>query len=211
MITIMYAADGVGLAAPQVNLSRKLFVYNPTGDPKRPQLERIVVNPKIVEYSKAVAVEEEACLSSRSGKCAGLVSRSKEIMVEYQTEKGGKVRKKLKDFEARVFQHEYDHVMGILHFDRLCPEDRTKIQPTLDLLIQTHNTSENGDAVLKPDETRYKALQPAPLPRRGWMPPLADAVAVGMKAASAKQRKKNAKKKSAKGGGGGFGGGFGKK
>ena len=58
MITIMYAADGVGLAAPQVNLSRKLFVYNPTGDPKRPQLERIVVNPKIVEYSKAVAVEE---------------------------------------------------------------------------------------------------------------------------------------------------------
>jgi len=201
MNTIMYAADGVGLAAPQIGLSIRLFVYNPTGDPNRLDSERIVVNPKILEYSSQVDVGEEGCLSSRSGCCAGLVCRSKEIMVEYQNETGSKIRKKLKDFEARVFQHEYDHVEGILHFDRLCPEDRMNIQPQLDELIKDHDSKQNGVAVLVPDKERYTNLKPVPLPRRGWMPPIAEATAISIKAAA-----KN-KKKSGKAGGGGFGGG----
>jgi len=201
MNTIMYAADGVGLAAPQIGLSIRLFVYNPTGDPNRLDSERIVVNPKILEYSSQVDIGEEGCLSSRSGCCAGLVCRSKEIMVEYQNETGSKIRKKLKDFEARVFQHEYDHVEGILHFDRLCPEDRMNIQPQLDELIKDHDSKQNGVAVLVPDKERYTNLKPVPLPRRGWMPPIAEATAISIKAAA-----KN-KKKSGKAGGGGFGGG----
>jgi len=203
MNTIMYAADGVGLAAPQIGLAVRLFVYNPTGDPTRLDSERIVVNPRILEYSSQVDIDEEGCLSSRSGCCAGLVCRSKEIMVEYQNETGSKIRKKLIDFEARVFQHEYDHVEGILHFDRLCPEDRMKIQPQLDELIEEHDSKQNGIAVLVPDKERYTNLKPIPLPRRGWMPPIAEAAAISMKAAA---KKKN-KKKSGKGGGGGFGGG----
>jgi len=204
MNTIMYAADGVGLAAPQIGLSIRLFVYNPTGDPSRPDSERIVVNPKILEYSSKVDIDEEGCLSSRSGCCAGLVCRSKEIMVEYQNETGSKIRKKLTDFEARVFQHEYDHVEGILHFDRLCPEDRMEIQPKLDELIEDHDPILNGVAVLVPDKERYTNLKPVPLPRRGWMPPIAEAAAISMKAAA---KKKNKKRSGKAGGGGGFGGG----
>ena len=117
MISIMYQARGVGLAAPQVGIGKQLFVYNPTGKPEDKNFERVVCNPIIKEYSKETDVEEEGCLSSLSDGCAGCVCRACSIMVEYQNELGQKTMRRLKGFEARVFQHEYDHINGILHFD----------------------------------------------------------------------------------------------
>lgn len=160
MITIMYQADGVGLAAPQVNISKRLFVYNYLGDPKKSNLERIVCNPTILEYSKETDVEEEGCLSSRSGCCAGIVRRSKSIFVEYTGVTGQKTRRRLKGFEARVFQHEYDHVQGILHLDRFSEECRLKIQPELDKMVCVYKKS---DGILEIAKSVRESLQPPTL------------------------------------------------
>ena len=70
MLSIMYEAKGVGLAAPQIGLNENLFVYNPS-DSK--SMQRVVCNPKITKYSEEVVVEEEGCLSLRSDECSGQV------------------------------------------------------------------------------------------------------------------------------------------
>ena len=101
MLMIMYESKGVGLAAPQIGLSENIFVYNPS-DSK--SMERVVCNPSITKYSEEIIVEKEGCLSLRSDECSGQVARSKWIETEYQNELGQKVRRRLKDFEARVFQ-----------------------------------------------------------------------------------------------------------
>ena len=174
MISIMYQASGVGLAAPQIGLNLMLFVYNPTGDPKEKSFERIVCNPIIKEYSKETDIEEEGCLSSRSDDCPGLVERSKYIMVEYQNEVGQKIIRRLKGFEARVFQHEYDHLQGILHFDRFHPNDKERNIKILQTLINAYNASGDGDEgppLLDPDPKIFQTIQPPPL-TAGRMPPI---------------------------------------
>ena len=173
--TVMYGASGVGLAAPQVGLNIQLFVYNP--DPTAPGAlkkmgERVVANPKIIEYCQATDVEIEGCLSSRAECCRGDIRRCKELQVEYQDERGRVKRKKLRGFEARVFQHEYDHLQGVLHIDRQTPTDRKKIQPYLDVLVEQFGDGgaleldQEVVATLKPPVTASNrqakvAMQPA--------------------------------------------------
>lgn len=171
MISIMYQADGVGLAAPQVNLSSRLFVYNHLGDSDKPAAERIVINPDIVEYSRETTIEEEACLSSRSGRCGGYVCRSEAVAVRYQDEEDRQVRRRLRGFEARVFQHEYDHVEGVLHLDRFCQEDREKIQPELDDMLRAYRVTAAEAGVLDVKREVRAGLRPPPL-GPGRMPPL---------------------------------------
>lgn len=167
MMSIMYAADGVGLAATQVGLAQRFFVYNPTANPQLSALERIVANPRIFEWSDEVVTEEEGCLSSRSDLCCGKVTRAKWIWVEYQDAFGKEKRAKLKDFEARIFQHEFDHIEGILHIDRLSVSDRAKIQPTLDQMAQEYGP---GGALSPPDDVLANLQPPV---RSGRMPRLA--------------------------------------
>jgi peptide deformylase len=134
MLKVMYAAEGVGLAAPQVGVNKRLMVYNPTGDSKRWLDEAILVNPKIVEYSEAKDEEIEGCLSFPD--MSGEVVRSKWIKVEAMNLKGKKMKKKFTGWEARIFQHEYDHLDGTVYIDRLSEEARAKVQPRLDELIE---------------------------------------------------------------------------
>ena len=166
LLDMMYEAKGVGLAAPQVSLNEDFFVYNPS-DSK--SMERVVVNPKITKYAEEVIVEEEGCLSLRSDECSGQVARSAWIETEYQNELGQKVRRRLKDFEARVFQHEYDHLKGILCLDRFPPEDREAVQDGINRLLGLY--TERDDAQIDPDENEAKSMQPKPLSAR-YMPPL---------------------------------------
>ncbi|KAL7552018.1 hypothetical protein ACHAWF_015246 [Thalassiosira exigua] len=165
MLNIMYEAKGVGLAAPQISLNENIFVYNPSDSKK---MQRIVCNPTITKYSDEVIVEQEGCLSLRSDDCAGQVARSSWIETEYQNELGQKVRRRLKDFEARVFQHEYDHLKGILCYDRFPPEDREVVKRGIDNLLGLYT---DDDAETEPDANEFKAIQPRPLSSR-WMPPL---------------------------------------
>lgn len=133
MFLVMYATNGVGLAAPQVGINKRLMVYNEHGDAKKWMSEVIMVNPKIVEYSEASDVEQEGCLSFPE--MGGDVERSKWIKVEAQNLKGKKIKKKFRGWEARIFQHEYDHLDGKVYIDRLTEDGRKEIQPKLDELI----------------------------------------------------------------------------
>lgn len=133
MLKVMYAAEGVGLAAPQVGVNKRLMVYNPTGDSKKWLEETILVNPEIVNYSEAKDEEIEGCLSFPD--MSGEVVRSKWIKVEALNLKGKKIKKKFTGWEARIFQHEYDHLDGTVYIDRLSEETRAKVQPRLNELI----------------------------------------------------------------------------
>lgn len=168
MISIMYQANGVGLAAPQIGLNEMLFVYNPTGRENSKNMERVVCNPIITKYSDQVEVEEEGCLSLRSDFASGNVARSSWIEVEYQNELGQKVKRRLKGFEARVFQHEYDHLNGMLCYDRFPPQDIEKIQKNIEYLLGLYR---ENDAIIEPNPKEYNAMQPRPLTAK-HMPPL---------------------------------------
>jgi len=200
MLNIMYEAKGVGLAAPQIGLNENIFVYNPS-DTKA--MERIVCNPTITKYSKEVIVEEEGCLSLRSDECAGQVARSIWIETEYQNELGQKVRRRLKDFEARVFQHEYDHLKGILCYDRFPPEDREKVQKSIDMLLGLYT---EDDAVVDPDVEEVNAMQPKPLSAR-YMPPLETEQVLGSEEDEDEEETIPKKQKTKASGGFGAGGG----
>ena len=134
MLKVMYASEGVGLAAPQVGVNKRLMVYNPTGDKNKWLDETILVNPKIVEYSQGQDTETEGCLSFPD--MSGDVLRSKWIKVEALSLKGKKIKKKFQGWEARIFQHEYDHLDGVVYVDRLTEEGKTKVQDRLQELIQ---------------------------------------------------------------------------
>lgn len=134
MFLVMYATNGVGLAAPQVGINKKLMVYNESGDSKKWLQEQIMINPKIIEYSDAKAIENEGCLSFPDMR--GDVERSKWIKVESLTIRGKKQKKKFKGWEARIFQHEYDHLEGVLYPDRMTEESKGEAQERLGELVE---------------------------------------------------------------------------
>jgi peptide deformylase len=118
MIEQMYVAKGLGLAAPQVALPFQLLVMNITGDPKQPEREEVFLNPQIVE-KKGVMTGEEGCLSF-----PGLyqdVRRAQTIKVRAYNLKGELVEKTISDLEARAWQHEIDHLNGVLFIDMMGP------------------------------------------------------------------------------------------
>ena len=112
MADLMHEDDGIGLAAPQVNINKRLFVI---GD-KLGNGYQAYVNPEISFFSKAKQVEEEGCLSLPL--IFGLVSRAKKIHLKYQDLQGKVHKEKIKGFSAVVIQHELDHLDGVLFIDR---------------------------------------------------------------------------------------------
>lgn len=118
MKDLMYEARGLGLAAPQVALPYQLLVMNVTGDPKQPEREEVYVNPSIVER-KGFMEDDEGCLSF-----PGLyqkIRRSKTIKIQAYDLKGNLVEKVVSDLEARAWQHEIDHLNGVLFIDMMGP------------------------------------------------------------------------------------------
>eukprot|EP00239_Pterosperma_sp_CCMP1384_P012034 CAMPEP_0197865048 /NCGR_PEP_ID=MMETSP1438-20131217/43440_1 /TAXON_ID=1461541 /ORGANISM="Pterosperma sp., Strain CCMP1384" /LENGTH=200 /DNA_ID=CAMNT_0043483453 /DNA_START=356 /DNA_END=958 /DNA_ORIENTATION=+ len=119
MFDIMYRTEGVGLAAPQVGVNVRLMVYNPEGFPDRGE-EHILVNPTLIKTSGLKDVFEEGCLSFPE--ILGDVVRPIQIKVEYFDVKGKKKKLRLNGWQARIFQHEFDHLEGVLFHDRMSPE-----------------------------------------------------------------------------------------
>lgn len=121
MIYRMRKSDGVGLAAPQINHSIQLAVLETRPVKNRPNLKQkgpiVIANPKIIRYSKEKISDWEGCLSWE-GICAK-VPRSKNITVTYFNVEGKKVKELASDFWARIFQHEIDHLNGIMYIDRV--------------------------------------------------------------------------------------------
>jgi peptide deformylase len=111
---IMYSARGVGLAAPQVGKSIRLLVYD-QGDGLR-----ALINPRIVKMKGQQMEPEEGCLSIPG--LRGVVPRAQDIQVQAQDGEGRPIRFRATGYEARIIQHEVDHLDGILFIDRADPK-----------------------------------------------------------------------------------------
>lgn len=143
MLRIMYASRGVGLAAPQVGVNKRLLVFNPEGDAQAFLQEVVMVNPVIVGSSKKTEVEPEACLSFPG--MSGNVRRHEWVKVEGYRLNGKKFRVKYEGWKARIFQHEFDHLEGVMYIDRLDDEDRERVKQRLDELIRDYNNNRYQD------------------------------------------------------------------
>ncbi len=119
MIELMHEHRGVGLAAPQVGLSLRMFVCCPTGEPED---EQVFINPMISEPTKEMAWLEEGCLSLPE--IRGEINRPVGVTIEALDEFGEKFVMQSDDFPARVWQHEFDHLEGILIIDKMKMVDR---------------------------------------------------------------------------------------
>ncbi|MCA1833306.1 MAG: peptide deformylase [Actinomycetota bacterium] len=123
MFDTMYAAPGVGLAAPQVGVSKRLFTFDDG------ETSGVLANADITWHSEEKQLGEEGCLS-----LPGLylpVERSMQVRVTAQTLDGEEAHLEGEGLLARIFQHEIDHTNGILFIDRLTPEYRREAMKAL--------------------------------------------------------------------------------
>jgi peptide deformylase len=116
MVGLMHDAEGVGLAATQVGILRRLFVFNDDGE------DRVLVNPAITTRSEEAELDSEGCLSL--GPVRVPVARATAVTIEARDAAGQPVRLELEGLPARVVQHELDHLDGVLILDRTDPDSR---------------------------------------------------------------------------------------
>jgi peptide deformylase len=130
MFEIMYANRGVGLAAPQVGWSERLFVVNVTGEPD-PRFERVYINPEVTVPPGGVEelTDDEGCLSIPG--VHGRVARHQRVVVRALDLAAQRFEEEVCDLDARVVQHELDHLDGILFITRLGTTDRMQSAKTL--------------------------------------------------------------------------------
>jgi peptide deformylase len=120
MTRLMTDANGVGLAATQVGVLRRVFVFRP--DREGEAQAQAVVNPRVVAQGDEREIDEEGCLSLQG--ILVPVERDARVTVEGRDETGKEVRLELDELAARVAQHELDHLDGVLILDRTTPESR---------------------------------------------------------------------------------------
>jgi len=123
MFDTLYAAPGLGLAAPQVGVSLRLFVYDMAGgkskDPKRqagPQEKGTLINPEIF-LMEGTQSDDEGCLSVEDYR--QVVKRANRVGIRGLNREGQEVRLEGEGLLARLFQHEMDHLDGMLYIDRI--------------------------------------------------------------------------------------------
>ena len=121
LLTTSMNANGVGIAAPQVAQSYRLFVICSHPNPRYPDAPwmepTVMINPRLISHSEETVKGWEGCLSVPGVR--GLVPRYQAIAVEYLDRYGKLHHQEFTDFVARIFQHELDHLNGILFIDRI--------------------------------------------------------------------------------------------
>ncbi len=127
LILTAQQASGVGIAAPQVGESLRLFIiasYPNDRYPEAPQMIPVpVINPQIISASEELVKGWEGCLSIPGLRAP--VLRHRAVRISYFDRDGNEYEAVLEDFVARIFQHEFDHIEGIVFLDRL--EDNSEI------------------------------------------------------------------------------------
>ena len=136
MFERMYASKGVGLAAPQVGLKKRILVLNATGDKTD---EIVLVNPTLVEKLGPPTVFEEGCLSFPG--IYAEIERPERCIVRAFTPRGEPVELTFEGFPGRIVQHEYDHLEGILLVDRMPPAEKLRNKAALDELVDRFRRS----------------------------------------------------------------------
>jgi peptide deformylase len=124
MTSLMHDAQGVGLAATQVGILRRLFVFEPDEDGPR-----AVVNPRFVDVAEVQEPDSEGCLSLQGVRVP--VSRPTRVVLEGKNPDGEDVRYELEGYAARIAQHELDHLDGVLIIDRTDDEHRKEAMALL--------------------------------------------------------------------------------
>jgi peptide deformylase len=124
MFVLMHDAQGVGLAATQVGVLRRLFVFAPPDEEPR-----AIVNPVVVERGTETELDEEGCLSLQGVRVP--VERATSLTLEGKDEHGADVRLELDPYASRVVQHELDHLDGVMIIDRTDDEHRKEALATL--------------------------------------------------------------------------------
>jgi len=128
MFEAMYEEKGIGLAANQVDLPYRLLVMNPRGDASDPGSELVFINPVIVRQ-KGMAEDQEGCLSLPD--IYAPVKRPEKVVITAYNEAGQELTYELEGLHARVAQHEYDHLEGILFVDRLSTTNLLAVKDAL--------------------------------------------------------------------------------
>jgi peptide deformylase len=136
MYQLMFESQGVGLAAPQVSLGRRILVMNAEGDRDKPELNLTLINPRIVERTGDKMLMEEGCLSFPG--IFAEITRPEDCVVEAVDVEGQPLRLELTGFASRVLQHEYDHLEGVLLVDRMSPADRLRNKTALGEMIEDY-------------------------------------------------------------------------
>lgn len=134
----MYQAKGVGLAAPQVGLNDRIFIIDSSrlndDDERRDKneigLKEVFINAQMIEESGSLVSIEEGCLSIPN--VYGMVERPKNIKIRFYNADLELVEKEFTGFTARVIQHEYDHIEGLLFTDKLKPLKKQIIKRKLE-------------------------------------------------------------------------------
>ncbi len=129
---------GIGLAAPQIGALKRVFVMdsNPIDDDNGSvdRFKRAVINPEIISKSDETVIYSEGCLSIPE--IYEEVVRPKKISVKYLDESFKQVEREIDGIEARIFQHEFDHLDGVLFIDRISPIRRTMLAGKLKKIMR---------------------------------------------------------------------------
>lgn len=155
MFELMYEHKGVGLAATQVAFPYRLFIVNPTADPEEKDQEFVFINPEI-SNRKGTAEGEEGCLSLPE--LYGPVRRAESIRVEAFDLKGQEFYLDVEDLPARIVQHEFDHLDGILFPDRMTDTARKELEPRLEDFV-SHYKRQQEAGEIPPDDKLIKTLR----------------------------------------------------
>lgn len=137
MLATMYDAPGIGLAAPQIGISRRLIVMDPAKD-EAPKTPVIMVNPEILVRSEEMRVHEEGCLSIPD--FTAEVERPSFTRVGYIDRQGKKQEMELEGIWSTLVQHEIDHLNGILFIDYLSRLKR-------DIIVKKLSKSKRAEAL----------------------------------------------------------------
>lgn len=121
LLSSLMDVNGVGMAAPQVYQSYRLFIVASHPNPRYPNAPLMdptpIINQKIISHNREIVKDWEGCLSIPG--IRGLIPRFTEITTTYTDQYGKQRKQKFTGFIARIFQHEYDHLNGILFLDRI--------------------------------------------------------------------------------------------
>jgi peptide deformylase len=150
----MYLSEGIGLAATQIDLPLRLFVVNLEAKPGEGE-ELVFINP-VISHPKGAEESEEGCLSLPG--LYGPVTRPKQVRVTAYRLTGEQVREDVTGLMARVVQHEFDHLNGVLFTDRMTEEQRVNVQPHLQKFEATFQAAREAGEIPS-DEERQARLR----------------------------------------------------
>lgn len=136
MFGLMHQSDGIGLAAPQVGWSVRLFIIDVNGDSYE---EKVFINPIIVEET-GEAIKEEGCLSFPG--IMGKIIRAQKIKAHAYNLQGQKIEIEAEGLASRAWQHELDHLDGCLFIDKMSPTNRLAISRQLKELERAYKKTQ---------------------------------------------------------------------